>query len=98
MEAVGICPVCGNVVVENEKAFGCVNWKGGCKYTIWKNDKYIAMLGKTVTRPMVELLLKNGKVGFKNLKSRNGNTYAAYLKYIKNEQTGYFTWEQEFIQ
>ena len=98
MEPVGICPICGNAVVENEKAFGCVNWKGGCKYTIWKNDKYIAMLGKTVTRQMVELLLKNGKVGFRNLKSRNGNTYAAYLKYVKNEQTGYFNWEQEFIQ
>ncbi len=59
MEPVGICPVCGNAVVENDKAFGCINWKGGCKYTIWKNDKYIGMLGKNVTRPMVELLLKN---------------------------------------
>ena len=46
---------------------------------------------------MVELLLKNGKVGFRNLRSRNGSTYAAYLKYVKNEQTGYFNWEQEFI-
>lgn len=97
MEPVGVCPVCGNAVVENEKAFGCVNWKSGCKYTIWKNDKYITMLGKTVTRQMVELLLKNGKVGFRNLKGRNGNTYAAYLKYVKNDQTGYFNWEQEFI-
>ena len=97
IQPVGICPVCGNAVIENEKAFGCVNWKGGCKYTVWKNDKYIAMLGKTVTRPMVELLLKNGKVGFKNLKGRSGNSYAAYLKYVKNEQTGYFNWEQEFI-
>lgn len=96
-EPVGVCPICGNAVVENDKAFGCVNWKGGCKYTIWKNDKYIAMLGKTVTRQMVEILLKNGKVGFRNLKSRSGNTYAAYLKYVKNEQTGYFNWEQEFI-
>ena len=97
IEPVGICPVCGNAIIENEKAFGCVNWKGGCKYTLWKNDKYIGMLGKTVTRPMVELLLKNGKVGFKNLKGRSGNTYAAYLRYVKNEQTGYFNWEQEFI-
>ena len=95
---VGVCPLCGNAIVENERAFGCVNWKSGCKYTIWKNDKYIAMLGKTVTRPMVELLLKNGKVGFRNLKGRSGNTYAAYLKYVKNDVTGYFNWEQEFIE
>ena len=96
-ESVGICPICGNAVVENEKAFGCVNWKGGCKYTIWKSDKFITGLGKEVTRPMVELLLKNGKVGFKNLKSKKNTTFSAYLKYVRNNQTGQFSWEMEFI-
>lgn len=96
-ESVGKCPICGHDVIENEKAFGCINWKNGCKYTIWKNDKYINALGKEVTRPMVELLLKNGKVGFRNLKSKKGTTFAAYLKYVKNNETGYFNWEMEFI-
>ena len=96
-ESVGICPLCGGEVKENAKAFGCSNWKSGCKYTIWKDDKYIAALGKEVTRPMVELLLKNGKVGFKNLKSKKGTTFAAYLKYVRNEETGRFNWEMEFI-
>ncbi|MHC1748428.1 MAG: DNA topoisomerase [Cellulosilyticaceae bacterium] len=97
VESVGICPICGNAVVETEKGFGCINWKGGCKFTVWKNDKYIASLGKSVTRPMVELLLKNGKVGFRNLKSKKGTTYAAYLKYVRDEKTGYFNWVMEFI-
>ncbi|MBE6021949.1 MAG: type IA DNA topoisomerase [Cellulosilyticum sp.] len=96
-ESVGKCPLCGHDIIETERAFGCSNWKSGCKYTIWKGDKYIAALGKEVTRPMVELLLKNGKVGFKNLKSKKGTTFAAYLFYEKNEQTGYFTWRMEFI-
>ena len=96
-ESVGKCPLCGSDIIETERAFGCSNWKSGCKYAIWKNDKYITALGKQVTRPMVELLLKNGKVGFKNLKSKKGTIFAAYLFYEKNEQTGYFNWRMEFI-
>lgn len=96
-ESVGSCPVCGNPVVESEKSFGCSNWKNGCKFTIWKNDKYIKSFGKTVSREMVELLLKNGKVGFRNLKSKKGNTFSAYFKYERNEETGYFNWKMEFI-
>ena len=96
-ESVGKCPLCGSDIIETERAFGCSGWKKGCRYTLWKNDKYIAALGKEVTRPMVELLLKNGKVGFKNLKSKKGTTFAAYLFYEKNEATGYFNWRMEFI-
>ena len=96
-ESVGECPICGNPIIETDRAFGCSNWKSGCKYTIWKDDKYITALGKEVTRPMVELLLKNGKVGFRNLKSKKGTTFSAYLKYTKDGETGRFNWEMEFI-
>lgn len=96
-ESVGKCPVCGNDVVEGEKAFGCVNWKNGCKFSIWKDDKFINSLGKKVTKEMVEILLKNGKVGFRNLRSKKGTTFSAYLKYEKDEKTGYYIWKFEFI-
>ncbi|WP_055071227.1 type IA DNA topoisomerase [Clostridium massiliamazoniense] len=96
-EEIGKCPICGNSVIEGIKGFGCINWKNGCKYTIWKDDKYIASFGKTVSKQMVELLLKNGKVGFRNLKSKKGNTFSAYFKYELNEKTGYFNWKIEFI-
>ena len=89
-ESVGKCPVCGNDVVEGEKAFGCVNWKNGCKFSIWKDDKFINSLGKKVTKEMVEILLKNGKVGFRNLRSKKGTTFSAYLKYEKDEKTRYY--------
>ncbi|MDK0978255.1 DNA topoisomerase [Clostridium perfringens] len=97
VEVLGECPNCGNPVIEGERGFGCVNWKNGCKYTIWKNDKYIASFGKQVTPQMVKLLLANGKVGFRNLKSKKGNTFAAYFIYEKDEEKGYFTWRMEFI-
>ncbi|WP_343008943.1 type IA DNA topoisomerase [Clostridium celatum] len=96
-EEVGKCPVCGNSIIEGEKGFGCVNWKNGCKYTIWKNDKFIESMGKKVTKEMVELLLKNGKVGFRNLRSKKGTLFSAYLRYEKDENTGYYNWKMEFI-
>lgn len=96
-ESIGKCPVCGNDIIEGEKGFGCTNWKNGCKYTIWKNDKFIESMGKKVTKEMVELLLKNGKVGFRNLKSKKGTLFSAYLRYEKDEKTGYYNWKMEFI-
>ena len=54
-------------------------------------------MGKKVTKEMVELLLKNGKVGFRNLKSKKGSFFSAYLRYEKDEKTGYYTWKMEFI-
>ncbi|MDV3427374.1 MAG: type IA DNA topoisomerase, partial [Bacillota bacterium] len=96
-EVTGACPICGNPVVENEKGFGCTNWKNGCDFMVWKDDKFIASLGKSVTKLMVELLLKNGKVGFRNIKSRKGTTYAAYFRYVRDNKTGHYNWEMEFI-
>ena len=96
-ESIGKCPVCGNDIIEGEKGFGCTNWKNGCKYTIWKNDKFIESMGKKVTKEMVNLLLKNGKVGFRNLKSKKGTLFSAYLRYEKDEKTGYYNWKMEFI-
>lgn len=96
-ESIGKCPVCGNDIIEGEKGFGCTNWKNGCKYTIWKNDKFIESMGKKVTKEMVKLLLKNGKVGFRNLKSKKGTLFSAYLRYEKDEKIGYYNWKMEFI-
>ena len=32
------CPLCGKgEVQENSKAFGCSQWKDGCKFTVWKD-------------------------------------------------------------
>ena len=97
-DIIGKCPVCGNPIVETLKSFGCSNWKNGCKYTIWKDDKFIASFGKQVNRELVELLFKNGKVGFKNLKSKNGNIFSAYFYYEKEKEKGYYKWRLEFIE
>lgn len=94
---VGMCPECQNPVVETEKAFGCSNWKNGCRFAIWKQDRFIESMNKKVSSEMVKLLLQNGKVGFHGLVSKKGNKFSAYLRYVKDPEKGYYSWKMEFI-
>jgi DNA topoisomerase-3 len=43
--SIGSCPLCKSPVVENKKAYGCSNWKSGCKFVIWKT-----IAGKKITQ------------------------------------------------
>ncbi|CAB1249673.1 DNA topoisomerase [Clostridium sp. MT-14] len=81
----GKCPECGHDVIEGRKAFECSNWKAGCRFAIWKDDKYLASMGKKATKSIVKELLKNGKVRIRDLKSRKGILFDAYFMYIKSD-------------
>lgn len=76
--SLGKCPKCGGDVVENPKAYGCVNWReanGGCKFTIWKT-----MFGGKITKTQVKQLLTKGVTAKKlKLATKDGKTYEARL-------------------
>ncbi|KAA8753112.1 MULTISPECIES: type IA DNA topoisomerase [Priestia] len=95
-EIMGKCPVCGHAVIEGQKGFGCSNWKNGCKFVIWKNDKFLATMKKKPTKTMVKALLKNGIAPVKGLTSKKGNKFDANLRYEKNADNEYFSWKMEF--
>lgn len=97
VESLGKCPQCGNPVIEGNKGYGCSNWRSGCKFIIWKNDKYIQSFGKKVTKDMVKILLEKGRVGFRNLKSKKGNVFTACFTYEKNKEKGYYSWKMHFL-
>ena len=56
-----LCPLCGKPVQENVKAFGCSDWKGGCRFTLWK-DGLARAGGPALNAKIVLLLLQNGQV------------------------------------
>lgn len=56
-KAIGICPICGNKIVENSKGYGCVNYRNGCRFAIWKEDRFFQSIQKEVTLPMAKKLL-----------------------------------------
>ncbi|ASN05975.1 type IA DNA topoisomerase [Virgibacillus necropolis] len=95
-EPLGKCPQCDGTIIEGKKGFGCSNWKSGCKFVIWKNDKYLATMKKKPTKTMVKSLLTNGTAYVKGLASKKGNKFNAYLHYEKNPSNDYFSWRMEF--
>ncbi|WP_080873871.1 DNA topoisomerase [Oceanobacillus timonensis] len=97
-EVLGTCPACGGKVTDGYKAFGCSNWKKGCRFAIWKNDKYLASMRKKPTKTMVKKLLKDKKVFVKGLTSKKGKKFNAYLSYEKNKDNDYYSWEMAFSQ
>ncbi|WP_449622968.1 type IA DNA topoisomerase [Robertmurraya sp. Marseille-Q9965] len=98
IEVLGKCPLCGHGIIEGQKGFGCSNWKNGCKFVIWKDDKYLASMKKKPTKTMVKSLLKNGVVLVKGLTSKKGNKFDANLRYEKNSDNDYFSWRMEFSE
>ncbi len=58
-EGIGICPICGNKIVENSKGFGCVNYRNGCRFAIWKEDRFFQSIHKEVSEAMAKKLLKD---------------------------------------
>lgn len=69
------CPFCQKgEIKENAKAFGCSNWKDGCKFTVWKN-------GSAITQEVIKELIENGYTAkIEGLKNKKGSTFSASLK------------------
>jgi DNA topoisomerase-3 len=75
---VGNCPACGAEVLDKPKGYFCSN--KGCRFALWKSNRYFDSIGKKLTASIAEKLLVNGKVRLKGCKSaRTGKTYDATL-------------------
>jgi len=99
-EPAGVCPECGGLVKENRKAFGCSNWKSkGCRFAIWKDDRFIKAIGKEISFEMVQILLTHGKVGLKDcVSAKTGKHFNAIAYYEKEEKTGKYHWRLSFLK
>lgn len=74
----GKCPLCGGDVVENNKAYGCSNWKtsdGGCKFTVWKTTS-----SKEIPVEQVKKLMKDKETDYmEGFVSKAGKSFEAKL-------------------
>lgn len=78
---IGDCPVCGSAVVEGKKGYGCLNWKSGCKFVVWKR-----IAKREITLEEAKLLLREGETAeLEGFQSRAGKAFAAKLKVIGGE-------------
>ncbi len=76
--SVGICPHCGMTVSETPKGFFCGN--KGCRFGLWRNNKFLSGKDISLTADLMATLLKDGCVKLTGLRSqRTGKSYNATL-------------------
>ncbi len=74
--ALGPCPLCRSEVVELEKSYSCGDWKGGCRFAIWKT-----IAGKKTGVRAAQALLRTGRSPLlKGFWSKSGRPFEARLK------------------
>lgn len=77
-EEIGTCPVCGSPIYESKKAFGCSNKE--CFFVLWKDNRFLANMKKSVDKKIAMELLKTGRIRMKDLYSKKtGNNFTADL-------------------
>lgn len=80
-EVVGKCPVCGSDVREGKKNYYCTGQE--CRFSLWKDDHFLASQGKKMDKATAEKLLKKGIVHYKDLVSkRTGKSYEATVEMV----------------
>lgn len=76
MQVFGLCPLCGNPVIESPRGYSCSAWRQGCKFVIWKT-----IAGKNVSISNARSMLREGRSRLiKGFKSKKGGTFDAFLK------------------
>ncbi|MGX8701585.1 DNA topoisomerase 3 [Caproiciproducens sp.] len=75
-EVIGKCPRCGGSVNESKKGFFCEN--DGCRFGLWKDNRFFAAKKKTLTKAVAAALLKDGRARLTGCYSeKTGKTYDA---------------------
>ena len=84
-DSIGICPVCGYEVIEKQMGFFCSN--AGCKFALWKNNRFFDSFGKKINRQVAESLLLNGRADLKKCRSvKTGKTFDTTVVLSTNDK------------
>ena len=92
-KVIGVCPNCGNSVVEREKGYFCENRE--CRFVLWKDNAFFKRLGKRMDVHVADRLLRDGRVRLKDCKSSKGKTYNATVL-LSTEADGRSKFSLEF--
>ena len=74
-ESLGKCPACGSPVYEGGKNFYCSD--RNCRFTLWKQNRYLERMHTSLDARMVKDLLENGRTYVRDLYSLKKDKYFA---------------------
>ena len=86
-ESLGKCPLCGNLIVEGTKGYGCMGYKTGCHYVIWKDNSQLKAFKKRLTKTIVRDILSKGEAKIVGLTDEEGNKFDGAVKNTQNKTT-----------
>ena len=72
-KSIGNCPICGSPVFEGKKNFYCSNRE--CRFSLWKENRYLETMKKTIDTATAVALLAHGRAHMKDLYSRKKDMY-----------------------
>lgn len=91
-KSLGPCPGCGSPVYTYERSFGCSNYKSGCRFAIWKDDKFLSALKVVPSEGTVKRLLTMGRVCSHSFINKKGESFSACLSYKQKPGSPYYQW------
>ena len=92
-KVIGVCPNCGNSVVEREKGLFCES--NPCRFVLWKDNAFFKRLGKRMDAHVADKLLRDGRIRLKDCKSTKGKVYNATVL-LSTEADGRSKFSLEF--
>ncbi|RAP78245.1 type IA DNA topoisomerase [Paenibacillus montanisoli] len=75
-------PGCGGQLVEGKRGYGCIRFREGCKFVIWKEQQ-----GRAVTPAMAKMLAVSGTTRSSTFKLEDGRTMSGKLVLV-DQATG----------
>ncbi len=91
----GQCPICHGDVVEGEKGFGCMGYKSGCKFVMWKQDDTFKKYNKKLTKTAVKSLLKTGTATVRGFSTPSKIKFDAIISFRFDVATQTVHWKFE---
>ena len=84
-ESLGLCPLCGNPILEGKKNYYCGGYKEGCKFIVWQK-----ILGASITPSDIKTLLSGKKTGIKKCTGKTGNKFEVFFQLTNGEVKFFF--------
>ena len=92
-EVIGKCPRCCGGVTESKKGFFCEN--NGCRFGLWKDNRFFAAKKKALTKSVAAALLRDGHAKLTDCYSeKTGKTYDTTV--ILEDTGGHVNFRLEF--
>ena len=93
-KVIGSCPACGSDVCETAKGWFCRD--KGCKFALWKENRFFQTLGKQMTEELAKQLVNQGKARLTHCYSRKSGRHYDTTVHVETGEDGAAAFKLEF--